>query len=62
MSCSGPSLLAVPLEEYKQNLRKIVAHIRQLKRDLPVVLMTPPPTYNVRDTLDVPYAMPVMSG
>ncbi|GER38513.1 GDSL esterase/lipase At5g62930 [Striga asiatica] len=33
----------VPIEEYKENLRKTVRHIKNLSKDTLVVLITPPP-------------------
>ncbi|XP_072960997.1 GDSL esterase/lipase At5g62930 isoform X1 [Typha angustifolia] len=33
----------VPVEEYKENLRKIVHHLKELSQSMLVVLITPPP-------------------
>lgn len=35
----------VPLEEYKENLRKIVRHLKECSPTMVVVLITPPPIY-----------------
>ncbi|PWA82465.1 SGNH hydrolase-type esterase superfamily protein [Artemisia annua] len=36
--------LHVPLEEYKENLRKIVRHLKECSPTMLIVLITPPPT------------------
>lgn len=33
----------MPLDEYKANYKKILTHLRTLREDLPLLLVTPPP-------------------
>ncbi|XP_057728877.1 GDSL esterase/lipase At5g62930-like [Arachis stenosperma] len=38
----------VPIEDYKQNLRKIVLHLKECSPTMLIVLITPPPFYEER--------------
>ena len=51
----------VPLDEYKANLKTIIAHIRALHAEQRIILITPPPVDDVRcvrSVLFVSYLMP----